>query len=62
MYVLKSCTHVRISMSVVTQFSIYEIRRYEMSGTLINGTVKEQSEYKGDKQTVLTRCKIKEAA
>ena len=28
----------------------------------IKGTVKEQSEYKGDKQTVLTRCKISEAA
>lgn len=28
----------------------------------IKGTVKEQNEYKGDKQTVLTRCKISEAA
>lgn len=26
---------------------------------LITGTVKEHSEYRGDKQTVLTRCKIK---
>lgn len=29
---------------------------------LIDGTVKDHKEYKGDKQTVLTRCKIKEIA
>lgn len=29
---------------------------------LIAGTVKEHSEYRGDKQTVLTRCKLKEPA
>lgn len=29
---------------------------------IIKGTVKELSEYRGDKQTVLTRCKINEAA
>lgn len=28
----------------------------------ISGTIKEHSEYRGDKQTVLTRCKITEAA
>lgn len=32
------------------------------SVVILDGTVKDHKEYKGDKQTVLTRCKIKSIA
>lgn len=35
-------------------------RFYEGKKYRVRGTVKEHSEYRGDKQTVLTRCKIEE--
>ena len=61
MFGLSNLYTFRMGTDVLTWFSQKNLEIAEGTSVILTGTIKEHKEYRGTKQTVLTRCTVKEA-
>ena len=61
MFGLSNLYTFRMGTDILTWFSQKNLEIAEGTSVILTGTIKEHREYRGTKQTVLTRCTVKEA-